>query len=249
MKFTDSLHQKFRHEVQVARRRTLFDRKQKAFFRFAEGGRKCYLRGVHRTVEKAFGSLHELIMQTGGGAANRSRSKTATSRGSRIGQELCRWVKKGPSEPLPQKAHGWCKLVVAALERWGIYLIDGEVPVSRGHIATGVDLLGVKYNEKELVWQLVCMELKSGYRGPAWKKVVGRTKKEYEDTVEKSIRNYALTQLQLTHMCAQASLSVYDFARPLLIQVNDDGVTKCSPTPAIRSLCSQLVRAKQSKES
>jgi hypothetical protein len=239
MKFTDSIREKFRDEVQKAKRRTYFDTQRKAYFRYLPKSKgRRYLKGVHRTVARAFGSLGSMIAKGGGGDGNKTRSKTPTSRGSRIGRELCKWAESGK---LPKQAHGWSHLVVSALNQWNVHLIDGEVPVSRGNIATGIDLLGVRYNEKDLTWRLICIELKSGYRGKAWNKALGGLAKGTVN-VKRSIKNYALTQLQLTHLCAEKSLPGYCFDKPLLVQVNDDGVSKSSPTTSIVALGRQLLR-------
>jgi hypothetical protein len=143
--------------------------------------------------------------------------------------------------------------VATALRRWGIYLIDGEVPVSRGHIATGVDLLGVtratpqapatigKRQKPQSGWRLICIELKTGYRSTGdklWKtSPLGTT----EAGVKKSILNYALTQAQMTHECAKHSLSEFEFAPPLVVRVNDDGVKRWRPTGEIEAQCAKLM--------
>lgn len=246
MKYTDSIHRKFRAEVcDALRHKTHFDTQRKAFFRYLPGSKKQYLKGVHRVTARAFGSLRKLIYETrDSGEANDTKSKTATARGSRIGRELCKWAAAGPKQKkLPKSAHPWTKFVAAALEKWGIHLLDGEVPVSRGKVATGVDLLGVKYHPTDLTWHLVCIELKSGYRGPQWRANRGLTKTQHNLRVTRSIRNYALTQVQLTQMCASASLkNAYEFDPPLVLQVNDDGVSKASPNAEIQELCSKLLR-------
>jgi hypothetical protein len=246
MKYTDSIHRKFRDEVCAKLRKTThFDTQRKAFFRYLPGSRKQYLKGVHRVTARAFGSLHKLIKETrDSGEANETKSKKPTARGSRIGTELCRWAAAGPKKrKLPKSAHPWTVFVAAALQKWDIHLLDGEVPVSRGKVATGVDLLGVKYHPKDLTWHLVCIELKSGYRGTAWRQDRGLTKTQHGTRVTRSIRNYALTQLQLTQRCAAASLkNAYEFDAPLLLQVNDDGVTKSTPNAEIQELCDKLLR-------
>ena len=247
MEFTDAVHKKFREEIRaVALRRTQFDTQRKAYFRFVKGGKsgtKRYLKGVHRTVAKAFGSLKNLIRLSGGGAANATnKGRSPTARGARVGRELCRWIAKGPSTPIPRNMHPYCTLVVQALKAWDIHLIDGELAVSHGHIATGIDLLGVKYHLEDASWHLVCIELKSGYRGRAWTKNCGGlfTRARSGDVI-RSIKNYSLTQLRLTQLCAESSLSGYEFDPPLLIQVHDEGVYKSSPTPDIDALCKHLL--------
>lgn len=244
MKLTATLHKKFRAEAAKVRRKTYFDKKRKAFFRWLPKSQKRYLRGVHRTVAKRFGSLKKLIHDHGGCDTNGKSSKagkTSTSRGSRIGKELCVYAEMGPSDRnIPPKAHSWTKMVVEALKKWEIYLIDGEVPVSRGNLATGVDLMGVKYFKKDLTWRLVCIELKSGYRGSVWDKAPENEPLVAPD-VAKTVKNYALTQLELTHICAQASFKEFVFEKPLLVRVNVDGVSKCSPTPAVQALAKTLL--------
>ena len=252
-------HAKFRNSVRSIRRRhpwrcTRFHKASRAYYRVGPGGRPQFLRGVHRVVEKAFGSLTQLVSAGGGCEGNASRSRTATSRGSRVGRELCSRASKAHGATAPKKAreHIWTPAVATALKRWGIHLIDGEVLVSRGHIATGVDLLGVvraplpqkKTKIRGGIWRLICIELKTGYRSKddvLWKRApLGVT----EAGVKKSILNYALTQAQLTHECAKHTFPEFKFAPPLVVRVNDDGVNRWRPGAKIQAQCAKLLEKK-----
>jgi len=240
-RFSEALHAKFRSSVRAIRRQPRspkFHPRRRAFYRLHQK-RPVFLKGVHGIVEKAFGSLQQLIDAAGGCEPNQSRSRTATSRGSRVGKELCSLASSLRKAPTTKKLHAWTLPVRTALRRWGIYLIDGEVPVSKGHVATGVDLLGVCRDPTQKgKWQLVCIELKTGYKGPVWKaSPLGAT----AQGVRRSVLNYALTQAQLTHECAAHTFKEYEFAPPLVVLVNDNGVKRFSPDDSIVAQCTVLV--------
>ena len=231
-RFTSALHEKFRSSIKrlSAKRSPHFVKSQRAYVRRLAGGKTRVYRGVHSTVERAFGKLGRLIAAAGGCGSNSGpRSRTRTSRGLRVGRELCRMAKTGTTS----RAHEWTRAVATALRRWGVHLIAGEVPVARGHVATGVDLLCVRRHPTEpRQWQLVCVELKTGYLGDVWRAApLGET----DAGVKRSVLNYALTQAQLTHECARATFHEYEFAAPMVVLVNSEGVKRFSPDERVEA--------------
>lgn len=236
--FTPALHSKFRTAVRRIRtqRSPRFVKSRRAYVLRGKS-----LKGVHGVVQSAFGSLGKLIYAAGGCEHNQStRSATATSRGTRIGRELVRMASK-PTSTLTKKSKpsAWSTAVSTALRLWGLYLVDGEVPVSRGYMATGVDLLAVERDPADPTkWRFRCIELKTGYKGPVWRaQCSGKT----SAGVPKSVLNYALTQAMLTHHCARSTFKEYDFGEPLVVLVNDDGVQKFSPCEAVRQQAVKLL--------
>ena len=245
--FGPLLHRRFRTAVRKIR-----TQRSPRFFK----NRRAYVlrgrtfRGAHGVLQRAFGPLSAMISAGGGCEGNQTRSKTSTSRGSRIGKELVRLAAK-PTTPAPKASakaskrepfapHVWTPAVAAALQRWGVYLIDGEVPVCRRHVATGIDLLGVCRDPADPhKWQLVCVELKTGYKGPVWQAArLGKTL--LGGHVHRTILNYALTQAQLTHDCATTTFKEYDFAPPMVVLVNDYGVKRFRPDEHVRAQTAAL---------
>lgn len=246
--FTPALHEKFRRAVRriCATRSPKFVKSRRAYVL-----RKRTFKGAHSTLSRAFGPLHAIIAAGPPSEGNDTRSRTMTSRGSRIGRELCKAAAaakptlktKAKAGKTPWQPHKWTPAVQQALREWGIYLVDGEVPVCKGHIATGIDLLGVKWHPKSQTWRLICIELKTGYRGPIWRaSPLGLT----AAGVPRSVLNYALTQAQLTHACATKTLKEYEFEPPLVVLVNDDGVSRYDASnDQIKAQCKSLMLLKK----
>lgn len=240
-RFSAELHGKFRRAIRKIRsqRSPRFVKSRKAYVL-----RGQVFKGAHGVLFRAFGSLQRMIYAAGGCEPNNSRSATATSRGNRVGRELCRLAATATgklaikSKKGAKALHEWTPAVSLALRRWGVYLVDGEVPVHHRYIATGIDLLGVQRDPTDArKWRLVCVELKTGYRGPVWRaKSLGKT----QAGVDRSVMNYALTQAQLTHECAVKTFKEYDFAPPMVVLVNDDGVKRFTPNDDIRAQTAAL---------
>lgn len=241
---TAEKHKQFRDSVRQIRRQRSprFIKARKAYIR----GKQVF-KGVHGIVERSFGTLSKLIGAARAAGCRSSsglvtnRSRTRTSRGCRIGRDLCSMAvspRMMPTTKGKAKCHEWSLAVATALRLWGIYLIDGEMPVSKGYIATGIDLLGVMRHPKQKgKWQLICIELKTGYEG-VWESA---TLEPTDTGVKRSILNYALTQAQLTHECARNTLKEFDFAPPLVVLVNQSqGVRKWSPTKAVIKGCAHV---------
>lgn len=240
-RFSAELHGKFRRAIRKIRsqRSPKFVKNRKAYVL-----RGRVFKGAHGVLFRAFGSLKRMIYAAGGCEPNNSRSATATSRGNRVGRELCRLAATATgklaskSKKGAKALHEWTPAVSLALRRWGVYLVDGEVPVHHRYIATGIDLLGVQRDPLDAhKWRLVCVELKTGYRGAVWRaKSLGKT----QAGVDRSVMNYALTQAQLTHECAVKTFKEYDFAPPMVVLVNDDGVKRFTPNDDIRAQTAAL---------